>query len=209
MRDHGFTYVPIPLQYGPSAPGYQADPNDRIVRRLSPEDRRSYFLALANSPGPDDVGPEFDPDVPGQAGCIGDAHLALPGIFRVPPELEHAVAETRATAMSDPAVEAAAEGWRSCVGTALGVSLPVELTSPSDVALMSDLGLTDGPGEPTTAQLDDASERCRRDLDQIFAAAVDRAEVDFVRSHHAALVSHRESLIADHREFGLSVAELQ
>jgi hypothetical protein len=209
MREHGFTYVPIPLQYGPSAPGYHADPNDRIVRGLSPDEQRSYYLAMANSPGPDDVGPDFDLDVPGGAGCIGEAHQALPGIFRVPAELEHAVADTRAIAGSDPAVVTAAEGWRACVVGRLEWTPPADLQSPSDVARMSDRGLTNGPGEPTTTELDDAAGQCRGDLDAAFDSARVRAEAAFVRAHYTALVAHRDSLIADHRALGLSLAELQ
>ena len=65
MREHGFTYVPIPLQYGPTASGFQTDPNARIVSGLAPVDRRAYHLALANTTGPDDVGADFDLDTAG------------------------------------------------------------------------------------------------------------------------------------------------
>ena len=119
------------------------------------------------------------------------------------------MATTRATALEDAAVVAAAEGWRSCVGGELGALLPDGVAWPGDVARVSDLGLTNGPGEPTTVQLDQASERCRGNLDQAFDTALVRAEAAFVRSHHEALAAHRDSLVADHRALGLSVTELE
>ena len=92
--------------------------------------------------------------------------------------------------------------------TQLGGVAPAGLEEPSDITRLSDLGLTNGPGEPTLVELDQASERCRSGLDQALEAARERAEAAFVRAHHPALVAHRESLIADHERFGLSVAEL-
>ena len=207
MRDRGFTYVPIPLQYGPATSAtFRPDPNARIVSALSAERQRSYYLAYSNTTGPEDTGTGFDLDTPGQAGCLGAAHQALPGIFRVPGELQDAVTVTRASASDDQAVVAAADGWRSCLAGRFGADVPEGLTSPGDIDRVVDEGLV--PPD-VVASLRTASEDCRGGLDRAFDTALRRAEAAFVRTHHEALESHRESLIADHRAFGLSVAELQ
>ena len=99
-------------QFDPAAPVSpdMREPAIRIVEELPAAEQRAYHEALSNSPSADEVGPDFDLDTPGQAGCLGEAHLALPGIFRLPPELDDAVSGTRAEAFADPAV--VEDAWR-------------------------------------------------------------------------------------------------
>lgn len=206
MRGHGYAYVPIPLLTGlPTSTTRPVDPNARVVAALAEDERVAYNMALAGVPDANDPGAEVDVEAPGQGGCIGTAHQDLPGLFRLPPELQNAVIETRRTAESAPAVRAASARWRDCVLEGLPADRrPITVETPGDLRRLADLGLrgVDG-GRQTVDQMVTRGDSCRGDLDAAYALALSAAEADFVTRHLESLEAHREGLVDDHQRLGV------
>jgi hypothetical protein len=203
MRARGFTYRPIPLLSMASA-APPADPNRVTVERLSAPERQAYDMALAGVPDANDPGVSFDPETGG--GCLGEAHRSLPGIFRLPGELENAVAETRAEAAVAPEVVRAAATWRACLTEAVpGLARAGGLEGPGDLREALDLGTITGPARDAAVQED---QRCRAVYDRAFSQAIVTAEEAFVLRHADALESHRAALVRDHQRLDLPVTAI-
>lgn len=164
-------------------------PNDDYVTGLTSGQRVAYYRALYGMDDPDAL------DQPQVAGCLGEAHARIPGVFALRGKLNPDLVKMRQQIAQDPATVGAERTWSACMGAGGHA-----YASDRELSKAADLGLAGS----AKARLFD-----QRTCSAPLAKARDTVrlawESQFVRDHRSELDSHKaawestEMLVSEHQ----------
>lgn len=92
MADNNYPYTPSQTRIANELPDddpLPKDPNTAFADSLAPAARANYWLTLAGAPTSDDQ------TVTHVGGCLGMAHAAIPGVYRLGEELQEPLDQLR------------------------------------------------------------------------------------------------------------------
>ena len=153
-------------------------PNQSYVAGLSPEDLSRYNIALTGYEDPNAF------DVGAAKGCVGSAHVAIPGVFALRSKLTEDLVELEFAIRHHRDVVAAKWEWSECM-ISRGLWVPDDLTLGPRAVVDSGLSMTQAEFGAYVSESDSCAEEA--DLREVEDSVRIALESDFMSEHAQVL----------------------